>query len=61
MRMRRKKWARPELAVCPFYIEHAEEYKGNGTLFSEMISLSTPNSAAERAASSFRLRSIIPM
>ena len=28
MRMRRKKWARPELAVCPFYIEHAEEYKG---------------------------------
>lgn len=28
MRMRRKKWARPELAVCPFYIEHAEKYKG---------------------------------
>ncbi len=28
MRMRRKKWARPELAICPFYIEHAEEYKG---------------------------------
>lgn len=28
MRMRRKKWARPELAACPFYIEHGEEYKG---------------------------------
>jgi len=28
MRMRRKKWARPELAVCPFYIENAAEYKG---------------------------------
>ena len=28
MRIRRKKWARPELAVCPYYIEHAEEYKG---------------------------------
>lgn len=26
--MRRKKWARPELAACPFYIEHGEEYKG---------------------------------
>ncbi|MBQ8825770.1 MAG: tRNA (guanosine(46)-N7)-methyltransferase TrmB [Oscillospiraceae bacterium] len=28
MRMRRKPWARPELAACPYYIEHAEEYKG---------------------------------
>ncbi|MCM1329583.1 MAG: tRNA (guanosine(46)-N7)-methyltransferase TrmB [Ruminococcus sp.] len=28
MRIRRKKWARPELAACPYYIEHAEEYKG---------------------------------
>ena len=28
MLIRRKKWARPELAVCPYYIEHAEEYKG---------------------------------
>lgn len=28
MRIRRKKWARPELAACPFYIEHAEEHKG---------------------------------
>lgn len=28
MRIRRKKWARPELAVCPYYIEHAEAYKG---------------------------------
>lgn len=28
MRIRRKKWARPELAVCPYYIEHAEELKG---------------------------------
>lgn len=29
MRIRRKKWARPELEVCPYYIEHAEEYKGS--------------------------------
>lgn len=28
MRIRRKKWARPELALCPYYIEHAEELKG---------------------------------
>lgn len=28
MRMRRKPWARPELASCPFYIEHAHEFKG---------------------------------
>lgn len=28
MRMRTKKWARPELAVCPFYIKNPEEYKG---------------------------------
>lgn len=27
MRIRRKKWARPELAVCPYYIEHPEEYR----------------------------------
>ncbi len=27
MRIRRKKWARPELAVCPYYIEHPEELK----------------------------------
>ena len=36
MRMRRKKWARPELAVCPFYIEQAEEYKGKwNTVFGD--------------------------
>ena len=28
MRIRRKKWARPELAICPYYIEHSEELKG---------------------------------
>lgn len=28
MRIRKKKWAVPELSVCPYYIEHAEEYKG---------------------------------
>jgi len=27
MRIRRKKWARPELAVCPYYIEHPEELR----------------------------------
>ncbi len=27
MRIRRKKWARPELAVCPYYIEHPEIFK----------------------------------
>lgn len=28
MRMRTKKWARPELAVCDFYIKNPEEYRG---------------------------------
>lgn len=28
MRMRTKKWARPELAVCPFYIKEPEKNKG---------------------------------
>lgn len=28
MRIRRKKWARPELAECPYYIENAALYKG---------------------------------
>ncbi len=29
MRMRTKKWAKPELAVCPFYIKNPEDYRGN--------------------------------
>ncbi|MEG0692955.1 MAG: tRNA (guanosine(46)-N7)-methyltransferase TrmB [Oscillospiraceae bacterium] len=29
MRMRTKKWAKPELAVCPFYIKNPEDHKGN--------------------------------
>ncbi len=28
MRMRKKKWAVPELLTCGFYIEHPQEYKG---------------------------------
>lgn len=28
MRIRRKKWARPELEACSYYIENAEEMKG---------------------------------
>ncbi|GKH49525.1 MAG: tRNA (guanosine(46)-N7)-methyltransferase TrmB [Oscillospiraceae bacterium] len=28
MRIRRKQWARPELAVCPFFVAHPEELKG---------------------------------
>lgn len=28
MRMRTKKWAKPELAVCPFYIKKPEENRG---------------------------------
>jgi tRNA (guanine-N7-)-methyltransferase len=28
MRMRRKPWARPELAVCPYYIQNPSEYRG---------------------------------
>ncbi|MBQ4452099.1 MAG: tRNA (guanosine(46)-N7)-methyltransferase TrmB [Clostridia bacterium] len=28
MRMRLKKWARPELEACPFYIRQPEEYRG---------------------------------
>ncbi|MBP3600347.1 MAG: tRNA (guanosine(46)-N7)-methyltransferase TrmB [Clostridia bacterium] len=29
MRMRRKPWARPELAVCKFFVHNPEEAKGN--------------------------------
>lgn len=28
MRIRKKKWAAPELAVCPYYIQNASDYKG---------------------------------
>lgn len=36
MRIRRKKWARPELEVCPYYIDNAEEMRGKwGTAFSD--------------------------
>lgn len=28
MRIRRKPWARPELAVCPFFTDEPEKYKG---------------------------------
>ena len=28
MRIRRKAWARPELAACPYYIAHPEQQKG---------------------------------
>ena len=28
MRIRRKKWARPELAVCDFFVQNAEENRG---------------------------------
>jgi tRNA (guanine-N7-)-methyltransferase len=28
MRMRKKKWAEPELAVCPYYISAPEEHRG---------------------------------
>ncbi len=28
MRMRRKPWARPELAACPFFVDRPEEWKG---------------------------------
>ena len=36
MRMRAKKWARPELAVCPYYVKEPQEYKGKwDTAFSK--------------------------
>lgn len=28
MRIRRKKWARPELDACNYYIDNAEEMRG---------------------------------
>ena len=28
MRIRRKKWARPELDACDYYVDNAEEMKG---------------------------------
>lgn len=28
MRLRRKPWARPELAACPFFVDDPKEYKG---------------------------------
>lgn len=36
MRMRRKPWARPELAVCPFFIENPTQYLGKwSTVFED--------------------------
>ena len=36
MRMRAKKWARPELAACPYYVKEPQEYKGKwDTAFSK--------------------------
>lgn len=36
MRIRRKPWARPELAACPYYIENAEICKGKwNTLYND--------------------------
>lgn len=36
MRMRAKKWARPELAACPYYVKEPQEYKGKwDTVFSK--------------------------
>lgn len=32
MRIRYKKWARPELEACKFYIDNPEEYKGKWAL-----------------------------
>lgn len=29
MRMRRKKWARPELAVCPYFAKNPAQYRGH--------------------------------
>ena len=29
MRMRKKDWARPELAACPYYTDTPEALKGN--------------------------------
>ena len=29
MHMRKKKWSRPELAACPYYIQEPEAQKGN--------------------------------
>ena len=28
MRMRRKKWARPELAACPYFLKDPSRFRG---------------------------------
>lgn len=33
MHMRRKKWARPELALCPYYVEQPDQYAGQWAAF----------------------------
>ena len=34
MRIRKKKWAAPELAECPFYVKNPDDYRGKwSTLF----------------------------
>ena len=33
MRIRKKKWAEPELSLCPFYIPNPKEYKGSWKSF----------------------------
>ena len=33
MRIRKKKWAQPELATCPYFVKNPEEYKGRWQSF----------------------------
>ncbi|MBQ3691800.1 MAG: tRNA (guanosine(46)-N7)-methyltransferase TrmB, partial [Clostridia bacterium] len=33
MRIRKKKWAEPELSVCDFYAAHPKEYRGKWKTF----------------------------
>lgn len=33
MRMRKKEWARPELAACPYYTANPEKWRGQWDTF----------------------------
>ncbi len=50
MRIRRKPWARPELAECPFCIDHPEELLG--TLAAELC----PKTAASSGTGMWQRR-----
>ena len=54
MHMRTKKWAKPELAVCPYFTDEAETKRGH---WREQFEQDGPNRARQSASSKGAARS----